>query len=259
MGAAVRGGADMREVENRVFGYAVLVSIVAHGALLFALPWLRDSDRRPSSAPGPIVARLAQPRAAPAPEPAKVEAAPAPKPEPTLPATRPAPVPRSSPAARPETRPASRPAPAAPAQASAPPPFAEPAPAASAAPGAAPGLARVEPRPAAPAPAAEVPDAATLAQYRLQLMSAAKRYKRYPRVAMDNSWEGKVELRMVIGANGMIASLSVRNGTGHDVLDQQALDMVRKAKPLAPIPAALRGKEFSVDIPVIFSLKEPDA
>ena len=87
-------------------------------------------------------------------------------------------------------------------------------------------------------------------------MGAARRYKKYPRVAMDNNWEGKVEVRMVIGANGMIASISVRSGTGHEILDQQALDMTRKAKPLAPIPAALRGKEFTVDLPVIFSLKD---
>jgi protein TonB len=102
-------------------------------------------------------------------------------------------------------------------------------------------------------------DAATLAQYRLAIIAAAKRYKRYPRVAMDNNWEGKVEVRMVIGANGMISVLSVRTSAGHEILDQQALDMIKKAKPLTPIPSALRGKEFTVDIPVIFSLKDSGA
>jgi protein TonB len=259
MGATVRGGADMREHQNRVFGYAVLISIVAHGALLFALPWLREADKRPAAAPGPIVARLVQPRPAAAPAPPQVEQTPAAKPEPPAPVARPAAAPRAAPTTKREAKPAAEAAPAQPARAQ---PAAEPAPAAVAAPAApsgTPGLARVEPKPAAPAPALEAPDAATLAQYRLQLIGAAKRYKRYPRVAMDNNWEGRVELRMVIGANGMIASLAVRSGTGHDVLDQQALDMIRKAKPLTPIPAALRGREFTVDIPVIFSLKEPDA
>ncbi|HEY6821594.1 MAG TPA: energy transducer TonB, partial [Burkholderiales bacterium] len=135
-----------------------------------------------------------------------------------------------------------------------------PAPTSSAAPPA-PAAARVESAPAAPAASLPSPeaDAGTLAQYRLQLISVAKRYKRYPRVAMDNNWEGTAEIRMVIGANGMIASLVVRKGSGHDILDKEALDWLRKAKPLAPIPAALRGKEFTVDIPVIFNLKEPGA
>ncbi len=248
----------MREHENRVFGYAVLVSIVVHGLLLFALPSLRESGKRPMAAPGPIVARLVQPAATAPSPPAPAEEAPVPKVESPRPAT-PAAAPKPSPAARTEPKAAAKPAPVAAAQPSTASPSSEPAPAAPAATSAVPGLARVEPQPSAAAPAAEAADAGTLARYRLQLISAAKRYKRYPRVAMDNNWEGKVELRMVIGANGMIASLSVKNGTGHDALDQQALDMIKKAKPLTPIPAALRGKEFSVDIPVIFSLKEPDA
>ena len=110
-----------------------------------------------------------------------------------------------------------------------------------------------------PQPAAEAPDAGTLAQYRLALISAARRFKRYPRVALDNDWQGKVEIRIVIDASGAIATLSVRSSAGHPLLDRQALEMIERAKEMALIPPALRGKEFSVDIPVVFSLREPDA
>ena len=111
-----------------------------------------------------------------------------------------------------------------------------------------------------PAPAAqEAPDVGTLAQYRLAIISAARRYKRYPRAALDNNWQGRVEIRMAIGANGAIAALSVRRSTGYPVLDQQALEMIEKATTIAQVPAALRGREFTVDVPVIFSLREPDA
>jgi outer membrane biosynthesis protein TonB len=40
------------------------------------------------------------------------------------------------------------------------------------------------------------------------------------------------------------------------VLDQQALDMIRRAKSLTPVPSALRGREVTLDVPVIFSLRE---
>lgn len=110
------------------------------------------------------------------------------------------------------------------------------------------------------APAAEeAPDAGTLAQYRLAIISAARRYKRYPRAALDNNWQGRVEIHMVIGASGAISTLSVRTSAGHPVLDEQALEMIERAKATAQIPPALRGREFVVDIPVIFSLREPDA
>ena len=73
---------------------------------------------------------------------------------------------------------------------------------------------------------------------------------------MDNNWEGKAEIRMVVGANGMISSITIKTSAGHEILDAQALDMIRKAKPMVQVPPGLGGKEFTVDVPVVFSLKE---
>ena len=63
------------------------------------------------------------------------------------------------------------------------------------------------------------------------------------------------ERRLIIGPNGAIQSSLVKASSGYEILDSQAMDMVKKAKPLTPIPAALRGREFMVDIPVIFDLQ----
>ena len=98
-----------------------------------------------------------------------------------------------------------------------------------------------------------------VARYRSAIIAQAKRYKRYPRFARDNGWEGKVDVRMEIGADGSIASLRVARGTGYAILDQQALEMVRRAKPDASIPDGLRGKAFGIDVPVIFSLHDADS
>ena len=115
------------------------------------------------------------------------------------------------------------------------------------------------PSPAA-APAAPRIDVASLAaQYRTALIAEAARYKRYPRFARDNGWEGRVEVRLAIGPDGAISSLRVARGTGYSILDQQALEMIRSAMPQTAIPEGLRGVPFSVDIPVIFSLRDPDA
>ena len=69
-------------------------------------------------------------------------------------------------------------------------------------------------------------------------------------------WETTSIVRLVIGTNGLIASISVVKSGGHEVLDRNAIDMVRKAKPLAQVPQGLRGREFSVDVPVIYQFKE---
>jgi protein TonB len=90
-------------------------------------------------------------------------------------------------------------------------------------------------------------------------MDAARRFKRYPRIALDNNWQGRVEVRLTVAPDGALAALDVKTSAGHEVLDRQALDMIRRAKSLTPVPSALRGREVTVDVPVIFSLNEPDA
>jgi protein TonB len=133
----------------------------------------------------------------------------------------------------------------------------EAAPAAPAQPSLPAPLARIDPQPSLPAQS--VPDTGTLDTYRLELMRMATKYKRYPRAAMDNNWEGRVVVRMVIGANGTISSISVATSTGHELLDKQALDMIQKAKGGVLIPPALRGREFTLEIPVIYSLKDQES
>ena len=143
---------------------------------------------------------------------------------------------------------------------------AAPGSAASSTPPAAPVQAKAAPQALVGIPATEADtrsgneaDAGTLEQYRLALIMATRRYKRYPAIAMEKGWQGRVEVHMVIGANGMVASASIKTGSGHEILDNQALDMLKKGKTTVPIPANLRGREFSIDVPVIFSLDNPNS
>jgi len=237
---------------NRAIAIAVALSLALHAVLLLILPTLREAQQRRSQASDPIVARLTPPPVA---SPTVSAAPPALSPPSTTPTAAPAtpkrpprlrPTPEATPVPLPdsssvesETTAKDTIAPNADAPIG---PFALP---------------QVATR--LPQPAADAPDAGTLAEYRLALISAAKRFKRYPRVALDNEWQGKVEVRIVIDASGAIATLSVRSSAGHPLLDRQALEMIERAKELALIPPALRGKEFSVDVPVVFSLREPDA
>jgi protein TonB len=98
-------------------------------------------------------------------------------------------------------------------------------------------------------------DASLLEKYRLALIDAARRYKRYPIQAMERGWQGRVEVRLVVGSNGNISSALVKRSSSYQILDDQALDMVKKGTERQPVPAALRGREFTLDIPVIFELQ----
>jgi len=233
---AVRDGA------NRAFGYAVLASILLHALLLFALPSLRELAAQWPSPPLPLVARLVPsvPKPAPAAPAEELRKPPAAQPRPVRerPATRPVPALQApAPVAQVERPAVSEPAPAAPLTLAAPGP-----------------VARIEPQPAVAAPAA--PDPGARDRYRLQLVTAAAQFKRYPRAAIDNNWEGEVVVRMTIGADGMIAALGIKSSSGYEVLDRQALEMFRTAKPFVLLPPELAGREFELELRAIYSLKD---
>ena len=241
-------GVHAPDDRDRRFGIAVAASLAAHALILFVLPGLLESSRSRPVPPVPIVARLAEPRPVAEPPPL-VEAPVRPRQD-----ANPRPVPKPAPAPSPQpvlSVPApvmSSPSVQAPVVAPQAADLVQPVAPAPANPSAA--------APSAPPAAGEAPDAVTVGQYRIAIITAARRYKRYPRIAMDNNWEGQAEVRMVIGTDGNIASILVRKSSGFEVLDQQALEMIRRAKGQAPVPAALRGKGFTLDVPVVFSLRE---
>jgi len=220
----------MRHGASRAFAYAVLASILLHALILFALPAAREWSALVPPEAEPLIARVK-----------RLEPAPAPAPIPEI--REPAP-PRSAPIATPAPRPvpivqapAPAPAPAAPALAPAPAPLARAAPEAAAVPRAPPAV-----------------DPAIRSDYARRINEMAERYKVYPRVAIDNDWRGEVALVMAIGSDGRIASLRISRSSGHKVLDEQALKMFARAKPQVRVPAALRGREFELELRAVFRL-----
>lgn len=245
-GLASAWESGLADRQHRQLALAVLASLALHALILFLLSSYKEFTQA-RAAPPPLTARLAKP-VVPSPETPKIE----PRPPASPPAPRPASV--VKPVA---PQPAPAPVPAAavlsvePAKHAAEPAFAAPA---------APleGIARTDARADAPPAlaAASGPDPGSVARFRLELMEIARRYKRYPRIAQDNNWEGRVELRVAFADNGALASLTVKQGTGRAVLDEEAQAMIRSAQPHASIPPALRGKSFTLEIPVDFFLKD---
>jgi protein TonB len=265
MGPVIAGGWVVDKPDNRGFTRAVIVSIVFHGLLLATWQSVHQPVLKPSIAPGPIVARLAAPRqqvAAPVPTPVTEEAAKPRVEEPTPPTPTPVAKPQPSPVAKPApvAKPSPTPAPtkAAP-SAETPKPSAEPAPAAPAAPAAPGPVAKADPQPAGspaakPSPSVEE-DEGSLEKYRLSLIGTAKKYwKQPPRPVDATSDEVRVVVRLVLGANGMISSLDVKGSSGFPALDKAAVETIRKAKPLIPIPPTMRGREVVVEVPFVIRL-----
>jgi protein TonB len=229
---------SVEERRLRLLALALLGSLVLHALMLFFLSTFREFIQMRAPSSPPLTAHLAKPK--PPPEPPKVE-------PPLLPR-----LPLARPAAKPQ--PVAAPAPVAPSPVLSIEPSkqaAEPAftvPAAPAQP-----VARADNAQPSLAPASG-PDPEAIKRFGIELREIASRYKRYPRVAQDNNWEGRVELRITFAANGALASVAVKKSAGRAILDEEAQAMIRSAQPQATIPPALRGKAFVLEIEVDFRL-----
>jgi protein TonB len=216
---------------------AAAASLVFHAAVLFLLPVLQEAQRRIPVRT--LTAYLEAPKPKP-PEPPKSEPLPPPvRPAPVARAVRPVPAPPPVLSVEPAkqsvesafTAPAPVPAPAAP-------------------------VAAAPTRPAPQPAAGSGPDPGAVARFRIEFMKIAALDKKYPRIAQDNNWEGRVELHVAIGENGAISSLTVKKSAGRAVFDDEAQAMIRAAKAKIAIPPALRGTAFTMEIAVDFYLKD---
>jgi protein TonB len=227
------------DAQQRALAACIGASIALHALALFSFPGLRLSTQAGNStaltatfSPRPQSPETAQAATPKPPEPPQREEKPEP-PRPVLAQSAPADPDVPQPVA-----PASVPVPSQPAQ--------------TASSASAPLASATEPQASA---TSDTADPGLLERYRLALIDAAKRYRRYPVQAMERGWQGRVEIRVAIGANGTIKDTLIKTSSNHQILDDQALDMVKRSEPLTPVPAALRGREFTVDVPVIFELQ----
>ncbi|MCX7173310.1 MAG: TonB family protein [Proteobacteria bacterium] len=97
-------------------------------------------------------------------------------------------------------------------------------------------------------------DANGLRQYRLSLAVESRRFKRYPRQALEQGWSGTAEVRVAVAASGVPQFAQLLRSSGHELLDAAALDMINNAALHAVVPSSLRGRTFSVPLPVSFSV-----
>lgn len=179
-----------------------------------------------------------------------------PKPEPPAPVKPPEPVkpkvvppPQIKPIPQPIVKPVNTPT-----------PISEPLPVIAAAP-----KAEVTPTFVAPTPVVAKPEPPKPTVNQAELDSARNQYGsalsreiakhiNYPGIAKMRGWQGVVEIDFQLDGNGKILSQKIRTSSGFEVLDKQALEMVKKSNFPTP-PEVLKTSAFNVTVPVSFRLE----
>jgi protein TonB len=121
-------------------------------------------------------------------------------------------------------------------------------------------LEKPEPMPVTPAPETRaLPKNARIGEfteagsnaYNAMVFGHLQRFKRYPMAA--NGAAGTVLVRFALNRTGEVISSEVSKSSGNGVLDREALDILRRASPFPPFPAAKPGTQDSYIAPVNFA------
>lgn len=221
-------------------GWAILVSMCLHIAIMVFVPKWQLTQKKPS--PAPIEVELMQ-AAAPS------------QPEPTPPTPEPKVLPK--PSELPKPKPSVLPQPTQP-----PKPVTEPNPTPVIA--VAPTKSEVKPELVVPPPPPPEPPKVTgpsegdIEGARNAFRSAAhrelKRGQRYPKIAIERGVEGEVKLEISLDKEGNVTNVSVVESSGSSALDEAAINAAKRANLKQHIQDILKGKIDSVTVTVSFKL-----
>jgi protein TonB len=79
--------------------------------------------------------------------------------------------------------------------------------------------------------------------------------KNYPDLAIRRRWEGRAKVIARFDQGKLISVSILESGSGHQVLDDAALETLRKAANALPVKGKLENKSFTVVIPLNFKLE----
>lgn len=77
----------------------------------------------------------------------------------------------------------------------------------------------------------------------------------YPRMAQQQGWQGEVLLAFRVGVDGSISHIEIVNSSGHAILDEAALDAIRRIERIEFTGIVLR-RMLELRMPVIYHLAQ---
>jgi protein TonB len=92
---------------------------------------------------------------------------------------------------------------------------------------------------AASAPGLSALAAKAQATWKKSFVAHINRYRRYPAQAEARKMTGRVTVEFMLDRRGQVLSSGVLHSSGSAVLDEEALDLLRRAAPLPTPPQAI--------------------
>jgi periplasmic protein TonB len=91
--------------------------------------------------------------------------------------------------------------------------------------------------------------------WKSQMLALLERNKRYPESAQSRHQQGTAQVFFSLDRQGRVVGSRIVRSSGTDVLDAEALALLRRAQPFPPPPPELPGPRIDLTVPIRFNLK----
>jgi periplasmic protein TonB len=90
-------------------------------------------------------------------------------------------------------------------------------------------------------------------KFQKALLRHIEHYQSYPNAARRDRLQGIVQVLFAMRRDGTVLDIQIKASSGIVILDKEAVETIRRAQPLPPIPAELPG-HLNILLPVAFDL-----
>lgn len=95
----------------------------------------------------------------------------------------------------------------------------------------------------------------TMLRYEQTVKQQIQAVRRYPAWAKQYHIEGEVSLSFMIDSDGRVNDIQLIHSSGNSVIDQDAVDTVKRAGPFLPIPGDLHQEQITMTITLVYKIE----
>jgi TonB family protein len=95
-----------------------------------------------------------------------------------------------------------------------------------------------------------------LREYGEKIRKLINTNKKYPPVARQRGWEGRIKVRFTINPSGKVIKTEVFSPCTYEVLNRAAEKLIKDTSPFPPFPASWHKDSLSLEVQVVYQLEE---
>jgi len=99
------------------------------------------------------------------------------------------------------------------------------------------------------------PTQEAMLRYQDMVKQKIQEVRRYPLWAKKQEFQGVVHITFVVLSNGEVKNVIIKNSSGFNILNNEALATIKRASPFSPFPEGLKKPFLEMEVSVVFRLK----